>query len=91
MHTPEQILSILNSVRTTPKWPSAVEVPGLSSFDPTHVAEKQRIFDRMHASGLIEMLPGLKGRRTSQGYIATPKGISESQLLQNHPSIAKKS
>ena len=90
MNSPEQILSILNSVRTKPAWPSAVEVPGLNSFDGHHQGEKQRLFEDLHSRGLLEMVPGPSGRRTGLGYRVTPKGESERKLLSRHPAIAKK-
>src|ERR1700732_3166881 len=90
MYTPDQILSILTAVATDPKWPSAVEVPDLSRFDPTHQALKQKLFDRLHADGFLEMVPGEKGRRTSQGYRRTPKGAAEAAMLSKHPALAGK-
>jgi len=90
MTSPEQILSILNAVRIKPKWPSAVEVPGLNKFDGHDQGEKQRIFEDLHVRGLLEMVPGPKGRRTGLGYRVTPKGESERKLLSTHPAIAKK-
>jgi hypothetical protein len=53
MHTPEQILEILNAVRTKPKWPSQVSIPGLSDFDPTHQAEKLKLFEKLHVQGFL--------------------------------------
>jgi hypothetical protein len=89
MNSPEQILAVLNAVRTKPAWPSAVEIPGLNKFDGGHQSVKQRLFDDLHTRGLLEMVPGAKGRRTGLGYVVTPKGESERKLLLTHPAIAK--
>jgi hypothetical protein len=87
MTSPEQILSILNSVRTKPKWPSAIDVPGLNKFDGHDQGVKQKIIQDMHSRGLLEMVSGLPGRRTGLGYRVTPKGLSELKLLSQHPGV----
>jgi hypothetical protein len=90
MNTPEQILAVLNAVRTKPAWPSTIEIPGLNKFDAHDQSVKQRLFEDLHVRGLLEMVPGAKSRRTGLGYVVTPKGLSELKLLSQHPAIAKK-
>jgi hypothetical protein len=89
MNTPEQILAVLNFVRTKPAWPSAVEVPGLNKFDAHHQGVKQRLFEDLHSRGLIEMVPPPNGRRTGPGYRVTLKGESERKLLLTMPGAKK--
>jgi hypothetical protein len=88
MNTPEQILSVLK-VCKEPKWPSQCSIPGMSDFDPTHQAEKLKLFEKLHGEGFLTRVPGATGVRTGKGFVITEKGRAELQLLLTHPAIAK--
>jgi hypothetical protein len=88
MNTPEQILSVLKACKE-PKWPSQCSIPGLSDFDPTHQAEKLKLFEKLHGEGFLMRVPGATGVRTGKGFGITEKGQAEIRLLSRHPAIAK--
>jgi hypothetical protein len=87
MNTPDQIFAVLKAVKTKPKWPSAVEVPGLNSFNGQHQAEKLKLFEELHTQGLLTRVPGATGVRTGLGFGITEKGLSELKLLSRHPGV----
>jgi hypothetical protein len=91
MHTVEQIHAALKAVQDKPKWPSQCSIPGLSDFDPTHQAEKLKLFEEMATKGFLTRVPGKTGVRTGLGFLISEKGQAEIRLLSRHPAIAKKS
>jgi hypothetical protein len=89
MTSPDQIFAILKSCRTKPKFPTQVDVDGMDAYNPVHQSDKQKLFEKLHAQGLLQFVPGPKGRRTPEGYLITPKGQAELDSLRKHPAIAK--
>jgi hypothetical protein len=87
MHTIEQIHAVLQAVQDKPKWPSQCSIPGLSDFDPTHQAEKLKLFEKLHVEGFLTRVPGATGVRTGKGFVITERGIAELQLLSRHPGV----
>jgi hypothetical protein len=89
MTSPDQIFAILKSCRTKPKFPTQVDVDGMDAYNPVHQSDKVKLFQELHSQGLLQFVPGPKGRRTPEGYLITPKGQAELDSLRKHPAIAK--
>jgi hypothetical protein len=89
MNTPQQILAVLAGCRTKPKFPAQVDVAGHDAYNPVHQGDKQKLFDKLHSQGLLQVVPGTSGRRTPLGYLITPKGQAELDSLRKHQAIAK--
>jgi hypothetical protein len=87
MTTPEQILEILKAVRSKPKWPSQVTIPGLSDFDANHQQEKLKLFEELATKGFLTRVPGKTGVRTGLGFLISEKGQAELKLLNRHPGV----
>jgi hypothetical protein len=81
MSNSEQILEILKAVRTKPKWPSQVTIPGLSDFDANHQQEKLKLklklFETLATKGFLTRVPGKTGIRTGLGFVLSEKGQAE--------------
>jgi hypothetical protein len=87
MNSPDQILAVLNSCRTKPKFPAQVDVEGWDPFNPVHQGDKQKLFAELHSQGLLQTVRDPSGRRTPLGYQTTPKGQAELNLLRKHPAL----
>ena len=88
-NTPEQILAVLAACQAEPQFPSQVEVVGLDSFNDTDQQQKQAIFDDLHSRGLLQLVHA-SGPRTPLGWIITPKGAAERDLLRRLLGAAAK-
>jgi hypothetical protein len=79
-NTPEQMFQVLVACQE-PKFPSQVDVAGLNPFNGEDQAQKQKIFENLNIRGFLQLVQASDGRRTPAGWVITPKGAAERDLL----------